>query len=85
MTTTRMMTSAITTRATITPATSPPFPSGGDVVSGCTTVGDDTGKEEMKFSRFSGVTDTCKQKYITEVSLVTNTCALAGNRLILLL
>ena len=35
-----MMTSAITTRATITPATTPPFPSGGDVVSGCTTVGD---------------------------------------------
>ena len=72
MTTTRMMTSAITTRATITPATSPPFPSGVDVVSGCTTVGDDAGKEEMNFSWFSGVTDTCKQKYITEVSFNTS-------------
>ena len=66
MTTTRMI-SAITTRATITPAITPPFPSGGDVVSGCTTVGDDTGKEEIKFSWFSGVTDMCKQNYITEV------------------
>ena len=45
----------------------------------------------MKFSWFSGVTDTCmcKQKYITEVDfgvvLVTNTHVLAGNRLIILL
>ena len=60
MTTTRMMTIRATTSAATTPATTALFsPDGddGDVGSGCTSVGDDTGKEEMRWSWFSGLTD----------------------------
>ena len=42
-----MMTIRATTSAVTTPAMAAPLPLDEVVVSGCTSVGDDTGKEEM--------------------------------------